>query len=245
MDAHAGDAHGGTVGEALADAPLDWLAADPVAERIDLGRGSWVDVVRGFVPESMQVHDDLVASVAWKQGRVFRYERWIDEPRLGGWQAGANRHPALAQASAWIEDRYRVSFDGVALARYRHEADSVGFHRDREMRWLEDTVIGVLTLGAARPFLLRPIGERRSAHDDDMVFGNGVDGAGATFDLAPAGGDLIVMGGRCQADWLHAVPKVRGGAAVGDRISAQYRWTSRLGRPDIQPGYRAPRFYSR
>ena len=67
---------------------------------------------------------------------------------------------------------------------------------------------------------------------------------GATFDLAPAGGDLIVMGGRCQADWLHAVPKVHD-AAVGPRISAQYRWTSRKGRPDIQPGFRSPRLYSR
>ncbi len=199
-----------------------------------------MDVVRGFVPESSRVHGDLLESVQWKGGRVFRYERWIDEPRLGGWQAGADRHPALVQASTWIEDRYRVTFDGVALARYRHEADSVGFHRDREMRWLEDTVIGVLSLGAARPFLMRPIGERRSALNDDMVPDDG-----RSIDLHPAGGDLIVMGGRCQADWLHAVPKVHGGVAVGDRISAQYRWTSRLGRPDIQPGYRAPRFYSR
>ena len=30
------------------------------------------------------------------------------------------------------------------------------------------------------------------------------------IDLAPASGDLLVMGGRCQAAWLHAVPKVHG-----------------------------------
>lgn len=216
-----------------------WLSTDAVVERIDLGRGSWIDVVRGLVPRADDVFDDLRGSVPWKGSRVFRYERWIDEPRMGGWQAGAERHPALAEAGSWIEQRYRIGFDGVALAQYRHGADSVGFHRDREMRWLEDTVIGVLTFGARRPFLLRPIGERRSAHDDDMVAD-----AGATFDLAPAGGDLIVMGGRCQADWLHAVPKVHD-VVVGPRISAQYRWTSRKGRPDIQPGFRAPRFYSR
>lgn len=217
-----------------------WLTADPTVERIDLGRGSWVDVVRALVPDPEQVTADLLSGVSWSGGRVFRYERWVDEPRLGGFQAGADRHPALAQVGDWIERRYRVSFDGVALAQYRHAADSVGFHRDREMRWLEDTVIGVLTFGARRPFLMRPIGERRSAHDDDMVAG-----AGRTFDLSPAAGDLIVMGGRCQADWLHAVPKVTDGTAVGPRVSAQYRWTSRKGRPDIRPGYRAPRFYSR
>ncbi len=217
-----------------------WLAAEPVVERIDLRRGSWVDVVRGLVPEAGGVYRDLLGGVPWKGSRVFRYERWVEEPRLGGWQSGGDRHPALVQVSDWLARRYRVDFDGVALAKYRHGADSVGFHRDREMRWLEDTVIGVLTFGARRPFLMRPIGERRSAHDDDMV-----DDLGRTFDLSPAGGDLIVMGGRCQADWLHAVPKVTGGAVVGPRISAQYRWTSRKGRPDIQPGFRAPRLYSR
>lgn len=222
------------------DALAGALVAEPVVERIDLGRGSWVDVVRGLAPTADRVHDELLDSVPWKQGRVFRYERWVDEPRLGGWQAGDDVHPVLAEVSAWMAARYRVRFDGVALARYRHAADSVGFHRDREMRWLEDTVVGVLTLGATRPFLLRPMSARRGGHDDDMVPGDGL-----TIDLHPAGGDLIVMGGRCQADWLHAVPKVRGGVAVGDRISAQYRWTSRRGRPDIRPGYRAPRFYSR
>ena len=51
----------------------------------------------------------------------------------------------------------------------------------------------------------------------------------------PASGDLIVMGGRCQADWLHAVPKVAG--SCGSRISVQWRWTSRRGRPDTDPGF--------
>jgi alkylated DNA repair dioxygenase AlkB len=217
-----------------------WLAPDAEVERIDLGRGSWVDVVRGLVPEAQRVHDELLDSVDWQQSRVYRYERYIDEPRLGGGQSGSRRHPALVEVSDWLSARYRVPFGAVAMARYRHAADSVGFHRDREMRWLEDTVIGVLSLGAQRSFMLRPIGERRTAHDDDMVADEG-----RTFDLFPAGGDLIVMGGRCQADWLHAVPKVQGGVAVGDRISAQYRWTSRKGKPDIQPGFRAPRFYSR
>jgi len=215
-----------------------WLADAPEVEHIDLGRGSWVDVARGLLPDAPRVHDDLADGVAWQQGRVFRYERWIDEPRLSGWQAGDGRHPALAAVEDWISRRYRVRFDGVALARYRHAADSVAFHRDREMRWLEETVIGVLSLGATRPWLLKPMGADRYAVADDHA------GAGAdVIDLRPAGGDLLVMGGRCQASWLHAVPKVQGGSAVADRISAQWRWTSRRGRPDTNPSYRAARRY--
>lgn len=209
-----------------------WLTADPTVERIDLGRGSWVDVVRALVPDPEQVTADLLSGVSWSGGRVFRYERWVDEPRMSGWQAPGAMHPALAEAQAWITARYRTPFDGVALARYRHGADSVAWHRDREMRWLEDTVIGVLSLGATRSFLVRPLTGRRADPDDELL---------DAVDLRPASGDLLVMGGRCQAAWLHAVPKAR--RPVRSRISAQWRWTSRRGRPDTNPGYRAPRRY--
>jgi hypothetical protein len=52
-----------------------------------------------------------------------------------------------------------------------------------------------------------------------------------------------VMGGRCQADWEHSVPKVS--SPVAPRVSLQWRWTSRRGRPERGPGYRAPRTYGR
>src|SRR5205085_1675343 len=126
---------------------------------------------------------------------VFRYEKWIDEPRLGAWLRAEDRHPALVEAQQWLARRYRVMFDSVALAWYRNERDGVGFHRDREMKWLEDTVIGVLTLGQQRPFLVKKLTGRRNDLEDST--------AGA-IDLSPASGDLLVMGGRTQSDWLHA-----------------------------------------
>jgi alkylated DNA repair dioxygenase AlkB len=210
-----------------------WLDPSASVERLSLDESSWVDVVRGFVPQADEVHDELVANAAWEQGRVFRYERWIDDPRLSSWQAGSARHPALIEAEAWISRRYRVRFDGVALAHYRNERDGVGFHRDRELRWLDDTVIGVLTMGAARPWLMRPLTGQR-AESDDLT---------GVLDLAPASGDLLVMGGRCQAAWLHAVPQTR--ARSRSRVSAQWRWTSRRGRRDPNPSFYAPRHFSR
>jgi hypothetical protein len=69
-----------------------WLAPTPSVERVQLDEWSWVDVVRGMVVDADAVHDELVSTVAWEQGRVFRYERWIDEPRLGAVQSGPNRH---------------------------------------------------------------------------------------------------------------------------------------------------------
>ena len=52
------------------------------------------------------------------------------------------------------------------------------------------------------------------------------------------------MGGRCQADWEHSVPPVRG-RRLEDRISLQWRWTSGHGRPEVGGSYRAPRRYGR
>jgi alkylated DNA repair dioxygenase AlkB len=212
---------------------VTWLDPAPVVEHLELGSGAWVDVVRGLVRQADSVHDELAAGVTWTQGRVFRYERWIPEPRLSGQFRRSGAHPALAEAQRWIEGRYRVAFDGVALARYRDGRDSVAWHRDRELRWLEETVIGVLSLGARRPFLMRPLTGRRMEADDPTD----------VIDLSPGSGDLLVMGGRCQAAWLHAVPKLPVQQRAPSRISAQWRWTSRRGRPDMNGSYYAPRHF--
>ena len=57
-----------------------------------------------------------------------------------------------------------------------------------------------------------------------------------------AGGDLHVMGGATQAGWEHSVPKLT--RRVGGRISVQWRWTSRRGRPFQGASFRSPRHYS-
>jgi alkylated DNA repair dioxygenase AlkB len=92
----------------------------------------------------------------------------------------------------------------------------------------------VLSLGARRPFLVRPLGGRHAETEDDDLRG--------VLDMSPAGGDLLVMGGACQAGWLHAVPKTA--TPCRSRISAQWRWTSRRGRRDNNPSYYAPRYFN-
>jgi hypothetical protein len=210
-----------------------WLLADPTVERLELDERSWVDVVRGLVPRGGEVHDRLLDGVRWQRGQVFRYERWIDSPRLmAAYPTGAE--PAIDEVDAWLRRRYRVAFGAPALALYRNERDSVAFHRDRELRWLDDTVIAVLTFGARRPWLMKPLSGRRNDLEDYT--------AGA-IDLAPGTGDLLVMGGATQAGWLHAVPKVRGRART--RISVQWRYTSRRGSRDTNPSFYAPRHFSK
>jgi 2OG-Fe(II) oxygenase superfamily len=198
-------------------------------ERLTLDDTSWIDIARGWLRGADAVYEHLVSAIAWQQGRVWRYERWIDEPRLGAGGSISNPgHPVLADAQRAITAKYAARFDGFGFAYYRNPSDSVAMHRDREMRWLDDTIVAILTLGATRPFLV----QRRNTRDRSTA-----------RDLSPAAGDLMVFGGRFQSDWLHGVPKTR--HAVRGRISAQWRYTTKRGRPDTQPGYYAPREFGR
>ena len=91
---------------------------------------------------------------------MFRYERYLDEPRMGSWYGRDTPypHPALTAAHRAIQHQYRVTFGGVGLAFYRDGRDSVAPHRDTDLRYCENTVIAILTLGAQRPWLLQPRG---------------------------------------------------------------------------------------
>jgi alkylated DNA repair dioxygenase AlkB len=206
------------------------------AERLDLGGGSWVDVARGWMADADELFTHLREHVAWQSSRLFRYDHYVEENRLGaGWRPGRPiPHPALAEATRILQNRYKARFDGFGMMLYRDGRDGQAFHRDTDMRWLDDTVIAILSLGATRPWLLRP---RTNRHDHSP-------GKGATHDLRPASGDLLVMGGRSQAEWEHSVAYL-GARPVGPRISIQWRFARREGRPFMGASYRAPLHYGR
>lgn len=214
------------------------IAIDETAEirRLQLDDTSWVDVGRGWLTGADELYEALLRDVSWHSSRLFRYDHWVEERRLGSyWRRGLPLpHPALAEVHKALQRRYRATFDGFGMIQYRDGRDGQAFHRDTDMRWLDDTVVAILTLGAKRPWLVRPKSARHSQGP----------GKGATHDLAPSSGDLIVMGGRCQADWEHSVPYLPG-SHVGVRISLQWRHATKTGRPFMGAGYRAPLTYRR
>lgn len=203
-------------------------------ERVQLDERCWVDVARGWLPDADELYAELAGSVPWQQTRVFRYDRWHDEPRLSAWFRIAEAPDRLLDVQRELQRRYRVAFDGFSMNWYQHERHGQAFHRDRDMKWLDDTLIGILTLGATRPWLLRPRSSRHS---------HAAPNRGAVVDLAPASGDLFVMGGATQVDWEHSVAVQR--TPVGGRMSAQWRWTSRRGRQELGGSYAKPVRFSR
>lgn len=209
-------------------------------ERTALDGTSWVDIARGWMVDGDGLCERLLEDVRWGASKVFRYDHFVEQRRLGsGWVPGQPMpHPALAEATRVLQHHYGVTFGGFTLMQYRDGSDGQGFHRDTDMRWLDDTLIAVLSLGAQRPWLVRSASARgnRDAEMGEL--------SRSDIDLSPASGDLLVLGGRAQADWLHSVA-YQPGSKLGPRVSIQWRFVRKTGRPQIGPGFSAQRNYGR
>lgn len=185
--------------------PLDGIS------RTHLGFGAWLDTLPGWLGGSDDLFERLAAEVPWRAERRTMYDSIVDVPRLLAFYGADDRlpHPVLAEArdalSAHYGEELGEPFTTAGLCYYRDGRDSVAWHGDRIGRGArEDTMVAILSVGAPRDLLLRPLRGGR-----DTV-------------RRPLGhGDLVVMGGSCQRTWEHAIPK--SARATEPRISIQFR----------------------
>ena len=129
----------------------------------------------------------------------------LPEPRLtSGWAEAKIKEitPVLGSARRALTTRYGIEFNSGWLNLYRDGRDSVAWHRDRIPQSNPHPIVGILSLGSQRKFLVRPYG------------------GGASMRFDPAPGDLMVTGGLMQRRFEHAVPKVK---EAGPRISVTFR----------------------
>lgn len=204
--------------------------------RTQLGALSWVDLVPGFVRNADDVMNRMHADTNWLQNETLRYDKYVPERRLSAGLRSSSQ-PLLQQTDMHLRATYRQPMDGVAAILYRTGEDFQGLHSDREMRWLDDTLIAIVVLGQRRPFVIRERGLWAASIVDRVPSGKDPN----DLMLMPGEGDLLVMGGRCQADWLHGVPAFE---TENPRISLTWRWARRTGRPDTNPGYGDGRQFS-
>jgi alkylated DNA repair dioxygenase AlkB len=189
---------------------FDDPTVDPLllgVERVHLDDESWIDFLPGWMLGADLVFGELVARLPWRQREVTMYERVLPEPRLTAWwidAAGAPEPlPVLAEARAALSRHYTRPFDTIGFNLYRDGRDSVAWHGDRERSLHDDSVVAIVSVGAPRAVLGRPRG------------------GGPSQGWHVGRGDLLVMGGRCQHDWEHCVPKVTG--PTGPRLSIMFR----------------------
>ena len=185
------------------------LNPEAAVRRCALDGSSWVDTAGGWLRGADELMVTLARSLAWTEARRPMYGRIVPEPRLGASaRPGAPGVPAVIGAMAEaLNARYGEALNSVWVNYYRGGNDSVAWHRDKTTRELARPIVAVASLGGPRRFKLR----KRS-------------GLGSlSFTLAS--GDLLVMGGACQRDWEHSVPKA---SSAPPRMSVTFR---RLGGP--------------
>jgi alkylated DNA repair dioxygenase AlkB len=175
------------------------------AVRTSLDATSWVELVPGWLSGSEALLRQLARGVPWQEHYRTLFGQRFLEPRLTAEyrELSGVPHPPLLQAAAALSRHYRVRYDSLWLNLYRDGRDSTGWHRDHFSCRRPECIVPVLTLGTTRRFLVKP---RRG---------------GTSIAFSPRSGDLIVMGGRSQQDWLHGVPKAPGTGGV--RISVNFQ----------------------
>jgi alkylated DNA repair dioxygenase AlkB len=172
--------------------------------RIELSPASWIDVAPEWLRAPDVVFEHLVSALPWCQHRRPMFDQIVDEPRLTAHLGPGDPVPApvIDEIRSALADRYGEALDTTGFNYYRDGHDSVAWHGDRIGRNRTEALVAIVSVGRRRPFRVRP------------------KGGGPAQRFALGDGDLLVMGGACQREFQHCVPKV---AAAEPRISITYR----------------------
>lgn len=122
-----------------------------------------------------------------------RLQAWFGEHtyRYSGVTLDAQPMPSLFHSvTEALLARTGIAFNSVLVNLYRDGQDHMGWHSDDEVELGTSPQIASLSLGASRDFLIK----RK-------------DGQGTKYRLALEHGDLLLMGGNMQHEWLHSLPK--------------------------------------
>lgn len=147
-------------------------------------------------------------------------------------------HDSMQQHSSTSNiNSHRQRIYNCCLLNWYRPEHHIGLHSDDEPKMDPSVPILTLSWGGPRRFLLRPK-TKKSHHsrnvpsDDDHDNTHDNDAISPVHEVLLKDGDLLIMGGKCQEEFKHEVPRLRkkDGLAV-DRIS----WTIRCLLPSRRP----------
>jgi alkylated DNA repair dioxygenase AlkB len=111
-----------------------------------------------------------------------------------------------------VEGTTGKNFNFCLVNYYASGDDSISFHSDDERFLGTNPSIASLSLGATRDFLMK----HKPAKDGKLV-------PDKTLKFALSSGDMVLMKGTTQAEWLHSIPKRKSGDASKGRINITFR----------------------
>lgn len=101
---------------------------------------------------------------------------------------------------------------------YANGADSISYHSDDERFLGPNPSIASFSLGATRDFCMKhkPIPPKDGEPPPEQ-------NSKPPLKLPLASGDMVLMRGKTQANWLHSIPKRKGKGGEGGRINITFR----------------------
>ncbi len=192
----------------------------PAKQRTELSATAYVDVFPKWLGTrtTSELIDRLRTELSWEARSINLFGKSVMQPRLITWvgsvpyrysglELPARQEPdCLAEVSEQVRALAGVPFNHTLLNRYRDGHDYMGWHADNERELGRDPTIACLSLGASRTLSFKPRG----------------DNEGHALALELADGDLLIMSGTIQHDFVHCLPKRK--RVTDERISLTYRW---------------------
>ena len=181
--------------------------------RIALDERSWVDHAPGWLRGSDELFALLHRTGRFSQRTVQVWDRTVPEPRLtAGWStevAGDDVPAPLRELATACPGTTTSPSTGSGST-----STATG-----------GTAWPGTATGTGTPIATRWSPRSRSAPGGGS--GSGRSAAGRPSSCDPGHGDLVVMGGACQHEWEHTVPKEA--APAGPRMSITLRHSAQLG----------------
>ena len=168
--------------------------------------------------KSQSLMQALIDRIDWKHEKIKLFGREVWQPRLTAYYGDQGKPYAYSHISLdpnpWTEELRFIKekiesvsghqFTSVLLNYYRDGQDSMGWHSDDEKELGLNPVIGSVSFGTPRKFMLK--------HKKDKTLKSSV---------MLENGSLLLMQGTTQHHWYHQIPKTK--KPLGARINLTFR----------------------
>lgn len=154
--------------------------------------------------EATDLQQSIIENTSWRDDSIFLFGKITPQPRRTAWHGDPGKSYTYSglkmDPQPWTEELLRIktkielysnnSFNSVLLNLYRHQKDSMGWHRDNEKELGPHPVIASVSFGASRTFCLRHYFDKKQKVNIELGHGS-----------------LLLMRGETQHFWEHCLPK--------------------------------------
>lgn len=179
----------------------------------------WIKYYPGFIENHLLFFDIILKELVLEQEVLNFGGKESKMPRFVAWYGDEGKEytysrktfipkpwtPTLLDLKLMIERHLiDVKFNSCLVNYYRDGNDSIGWHADSEKGLGRNPIIASISLGDHRKFDFKRISDSKQK-----------------FSIPLGGGDLLVMGGDIQHNWLHGIKKTS--EKVDSRINFTFR----------------------